>query len=546
MAKATVPLVLPVACRTNSLTKDSKMVNCYKETVAGKALLVKRPGKSNFPLSPSLVADGQGLWSYNGGLYALSNGTLYRINTGNAVVKGSGFNPSNNISWVNTATTTSPHPYMVFHDKVNGYYLDSQDNLFNIGQIVGQVVLNSGGTGYPDTGTFSVAGATGTGCIGTYTASAGIITTISMTSGGSGYTGNLVVTFSGAGTSATASAAINSFPANPVSGLVYLNGYVFAMDSKGQIWQSNYEDPSVWLGLNYITAYGEPDGAIGIVKHLNYLVAFKEWTTEFFYDNANAVGSVLSNNISARMEMGCASGDSIQQLEQSVIWMASVKEGGRVVCVMDGVSAVTVSTKSIETFLTASNLVGVYSWMYKIPGHTFYGLVLTDQDVTLVYDINEKEWHVWTTSKEFIGGGEGYFECTFVVNYPDNSTTNYVLDAVTGNVYTISPNNYVDPFGPIIVRAVTPRLGFETFKQKSNSEFVILGDALDDTLQVRHTNDDYDTWSSYRDLDLSLEKPALYNLGSFRRRAYEVKYTGLHPLRLSAFEINLTGEIETK
>jgi len=160
-----------------------------------------------------------------------------------------------------------------------------------------------------------------------------------------------------------------------------------------------------------------------------------------------------------------------------------------------------------------------------------------------VYDLNEKEWHIWTTSKAFIGGGEGYFECTFVQNYPINSNTTYVLDAVTSNVYTISPKTYFDPFGPISVRVVTPRIAFGSYVQKTNRELVVIGDAVDDVINVRHTNDDYATWSNYRQVDLSLQKPCLYNLGSFRRRAYELFYTGNFPLRLQFAEIHLSGQL---
>lgn len=538
-----LPITPGLNNRTNSYTKDSRMVNCYKETRNGKSTLVKRPAKSNFTLSTPLTPNGQGLWSYNNNLYAASNGVLYQITGGTTVTKATGLNTTNTFSFVNTSTTTSPHPYMVFHDKVSGYYLDATGTFVDIRKQIGQVSLVSGGTGYPASGTFTVSGTTGSGAAGTYTSSGGVISNVVLTNHGSNYSGTLTVAFSGTPTlAASATAILNAFPANPVSGLVYLDGYVFAMDSQGTIWQSNQEDPSTWISINYIRVTGEPDQGKGIVKHLNYLVAFKEWTTEFLYDAANPAGNVLGNNISARLEVGCASGDSIQQLEEAVIWVASPKEGGRNVSIMQGQTAQTISNKAVENYLNASNLTGLYSWIYKVAGHTFYGLVLTDQDVTLVYDLHEKEWHHWTTSKAFIGGGEGYFECTFIQNFPDNATTTYVLDAVTGNVYLISPTTYVDPFGPVTVRVVTDRLALGSSKRKVNSELVVYGDYSNDTLQVRFSDDDYTTWSSYRNVDLSLSKPVLYNLGSFRRRVYELLYTGTNPLRIEEVELTLSGD----
>ena len=687
MPKVDIPLVTPLNFRTNDTTKDAKMVNCYKETVAGKTYLVKRPGKQNYTLSSALPYPGQGLHVYNNDLYAVAQGTLYSITGGTTTSKYTGLNASNSVSWVNTSNLASPHPYMVFHDKVNGYYLDATGTINKIASQLSLVSIVSGGAGYPNTGTFTVAGSiSGSAAAGTYTATNGVINGATLTNRGTNYSGTLTVSFTGTdsvftgsissvimtvsamtsgaiitgqtisgtgvtsgttivgqltatntptkttsfssgglsgdstfyvvdatsiaigqfidgtgvpvntyvtgvtsnyitisnpfttqasgtynfytagqqgtyqvstsqtvssttitgtvGAAATANASYNAFPSNPVSGLVYLDGYVFAMDGTATVWQCEYEDPTNWNPLNYLTVSGEPDNGVAIAKHLNYLVAFKQWTTEFLYDNANPTGNVLAINIPARIEMGCATGDSVQQFEETVLWMASPKEGGRIIAMLDGLRAHPISTKPVETFLNASNLSGVYSWGYKIAGHTFYGLVLTDQNITLVYDLNEKEWHIWTTNKAFIGGGENYFECSFVTPFPVNSNNYYVLDAVNGLVFTLSPNYYVDPFGPVTVRLVTQTSNAGTFNTKTNASLVVLGEQINDSINVRHSDDDYQSWSAYRQIDLSLNKPALYNLGSFRRRAYEFLYTGNKPLRLEIAENYISGSAE--
>lgn len=685
MPKVDIPLATQLNFRTNDTTKDAKMVNCYRETVAGKTYAVKRPGKANYTLSSALPYPGQGLHVYNNDLYAVAQGTLYTITGGTTTNILSGLNQTNNISWVNTEATSSPHPYMVFHDGVNGYYKDAAGNTNLIQSMVGAVQLVSGGGGYPDTGTFTVSGGSGSGAIGTYQAQQGTITSIALSNHGSNYTGSLTVNFTGSsavvtgsissnvltvtavtsgniipgqvltgtgvttnsqvvgqltatssviastsaasggaigvnqfdvtsstgivvgqfvsgtgvpantfvyaitgstvtltnnftvaasgtynfytagvegtyqltlsstassttitgavGTPAVATAVYNAFPSNPVTGLVYLDGYVFAMDSSATVWQSDLEDPTSWGAINYITVLGEPDLGVGIAKHYNYLVAFKQWTTEFLYDNANPVGSVLATNQAARIELGCATGDSIQQLEESVVWMTSTKEGGRGIAMLDGLKAHPISTKPVETFLNASTLQGVYSWLYKIAGHTFYGLVLTDQNITLVYDFTEKDWHIWTTNKANFGGGENYFECSFVTPFPVNSNNYYVLDAVNGLMFTLSPTYYVDPFGPVTMRIVTQTSHAGTFETKTNGQLTIMGEQINDVINVRTSDDDYQSWSNYRQINLGASKPALYNLGGFKRRAYEFLYTGNHPLRLEYAENHLNGNV---
>ena len=546
MPKIDIPLNTPLTFRTNDVTKDAKMVNCYKETVAGKVYCVKRPGKQNFTLSTPLPAPGQGLHVYNNDLYAVANGSLYTITGGTTTSLLSGLNNVNSISWVNTEATTSPHPYMVFHDEVTGYYRSATGETHVINKEVYEVAILTGGAGYPAAGTFTVSGSiSGTGATGTYTADvSGAITQCTMTDRGHDYAGTLTVTFSGSPTTAaTYVVNLNAFPNNPVSGLVYLDGYVFVMDGDATVWQSELEDPTAWNPINYITVLGEPDKGVAIVKHFNYLVAFKQWTTEFLYDNANPVGNVLAINSTARIELGCATGESVQQFEETVLWMATTKEGGRSIAMLDGLRAHPISTKAIETFLNASTLQGVYSWAYKISGHTFYGLVLTDQNITLVYDLQEKEWHIWTTNKQFIGGGENYFECSYVTPFPVNSNNYYVLDAVNGLMFTLSPNFYVDPFGPVTMRVVTQSSTMGTFDRKVNSMLTIWGEQINDIMQVRHTDDDYNTWSAYRPIQLNLQKPCLYNLGAYRRRAYEFLYTGHFPLRLEYAETTHTGNV---
>ena len=540
-----VPLTTELKFRTNNTSKDSKMVNCFKETLpSGKTLAIKRPGKASYPITPVLDAPGQGLWTYNNNLYAVTNGNLYQITGGVSSLITSGLDPTNTISWVNTLATTSPRPYMVFHDQVSGWSLDATGTVVKINDQVAGVTLVSGGTVYTaTTGTFTITGTTGSGAGGTYISDGTSVTSVTLTSSGSNYSGTLAVVFD-VGGDAVATPYLNSFPQNPVPGLVYLDGYVFAMDQQGQIFQSNNENPNIWGPLNYTSAVSEADKGKAIARHLNYIIAFKEWTADFFYDAGNESGSVLAINQSAHMEIGCADGNSIQNPEQTLIWMATVVEGGRAIMLLDGLSPRQISTKAVETFLNASNLTNTYSWLYKIAGHTLYGLVLTDQNVTLVYDIQEQEWHTWTTSKDFIGGGENYFECSFVTQYPFNSGNFYVLDAVNGLVFTLSPNNYVDPFGPIRMRIVTDRMDFDTYAFKTGYGLTIFGDNIKDVMQVRHTEDDYENWSQYRNIDLNLQKPCLYQLGRFRRRAYEFLYTGYQPLRLEKVEFNINGRLE--
>ena len=73
----------------------------------------------------------------------------------------------------------------------------------------------------------------------------------------------------------------------------------------------------------------------------------------------------------------------------------------------------------------------------------------------------------------------------------------------------------------------------------------IIGDKVPAVLQVRHTGDDYNTWSSYRAVDLNQSRPQLYLCGQDRRRAWEFLCTDAVPLRIDAAEVDFDiGEID--
>lgn len=320
-----------------------------------------------------------------------------------------------------------------------------------------------------------------------------------------------------------------------VYGVVYLDGYTIIMTSTGRLYNSDSEAPLTWNALNYITAEAEPDRGVGIAKHFNYVVAFGEWSTEFFYDAANATGSPLARNASARIEIGCANGESITEVEQSVIWVGRSKMHGKSVYMLNGLSPVKISTPYIEKYLNADVEDRFKGYAFKISGHTFYVMTqyATYPDAhTFVYDLDEKKWYVWTST---IGGNETYFMPSYYVQFNGDYYGQNVEDSL---IYTISPTVYTDNGTAIQFGATTSLMDSGTTKYKFYRKCEIVGDKVDADVSIRHSDDDYVTWSNWRTVDLSLVRPQLYQLGASRRRAWQIKCTDSQPLRLAAMELD--------
>lgn len=327
----------------------------------------------------------------------------------------------------------------------------------------------------------------------------------------------------------TAISSVN-YPAVTVPGIVYLDGYIFVMTADAKIYNSALEDPTTWSALNFITAEVEPDGGVFIAKHLNYTVAFGQWTTEFFYDNANPTGSPLSPYPSAFSKIGCASAYSVVSTDSTLVWMSQTQEKGREIYMLNGFQPTKISNQFIERFLNADSLATVYAFAVKINGRYFYVLTLKASNLTVVYDFTTQHWHQWTS-----GITETYFTG---IGYAFQGGKDIIQHESNGKTYQMLPTVYQDDGVAIYTRIVTDRLDGGNNKTKFMSRLELIGDKIASTIQERHSDDDYQTFSSYRTIDLSTSRSQAYRYGKFRRRSFEFLHTDNTPLRLEWMEID--------
>jgi len=342
-----------------------------------------------------------------------------------------------------------------------------------------------------------------------------------------------------------------TFPAGPfVSGAVFLNNYIYIGTTTNRIYNCVVGDPTTWNALDFVSFEQTNDNLVGIVKHLNYIIAFGTTSLQFFYDAGNPTGSPLAVSQSYTSEVGCASGDSIVATDNTVLWVGTSKTHGRSVYLMDGVSPTKISTSNIDKHLEADNLSQVSAYCYKFNGHTCYILTLHGTyHKTLVYDLNSKMWYTWTQyslqSNDQPNPGtyqESYFRPTY---YAEVANEAYLLDDDTATIYTLSTTIYQDNGQPIYCRTVTDIVDNGTTKRKFYGRLEIIGDKVSGTMYVRHTGDDYNTWSSYRSIDLNASRSQIYLSGADRRRAWEFLVTSNCALRLDGAEVDFRiGEMD--
>lgn len=437
-----LPLVLDPQNRNANTSYDAKLVNAYMETRQGpegvETWMFQRPGILALSQPPGGSAVGRGVFNWQGDVYAVFAGVLYKNGTSIGSVEDAGqyrFNSS----------------------------LGGTPKLF----------LGNGANAY------------------TYNISAGLL----HVTGG-------------------------NFPSTFVRGSAYLDGTMYVMvAAQAEIDGSDINAPDTWSALNEIFAQIEPDFGVALAKQLVYVVALKQWTTEFFFNAQNDTGSPLGPAQNMKLNQGCASADSVQDVEGTLAWISAARSAGyQVVALTDGRLS-PISTRAIDRLIKTLSLTTIYSWYLVEDGHKFFGFTSTGSNLTLVYDMTEGFWAQWTDKSG------NYFP---ICSSTFDSTGTILQHASNGRLYRCS-NSYEDDAGDIItVDMYTPNFDGGTKRRKQMNMLQPICDQKEGSiLQVRVNDNDYNPakWSNFRNIDLSVENPILTGMGTFRRRAHHFRHS---------------------
>ena len=347
------------------------------------------------------------------------------------------------------------------------------------------------------------------------------------------------------------------YPAFTTLGFSYLDGTLYVMQdsysptsSGAVIWGSainSINQSTSWDPLNFITAQMTPEDGVYLTKQLGYVVALKWWSTEFFYDAGNATGSPLAPAENLFFSFGCANPFTVQKIGEILIWVTTTMDVDYKVIVMENTRPTVVSTPAIERILKSvviDNNKNVYSWHLATGGHTFYGLTLKDLNITLVFDLTEKVWYQWTDTNgnylPFVSvtGGAGI---PFLAQHEKNGSIyvwdcTYNADNILEAKYGFTPN--IGNSIPITIR--TPRWDGGTDRRKTLNTMSFVGDIVPGSIMtIQASDDDYQTWSTPRTIDLGMDFPNLVNCGNFRKRSWRFLLNNFLPFRMRAIELQV-------
>jgi hypothetical protein len=497
------PLVNTLTSRNQLFNKDARIINGYaeKDPLTGEYGVEKRPG---FAVTPNVLGSGLGQGMASG--QVLYEGSSIWIGLGTSIVYITGgqltvlatingvLGDFNNLGAVNVAGNIAR---FLFIPESNQIIFNYGYGAILPGAAVAYVLNITGYTGFPFSGRPIY----------------GMTTLFPGDSSG--------------------------WPAGTVPGLVYLDGFVYVMDYTGTIWetanQNQVSGAGAWAGTAFISAAIENDFGVILAKQLIYVVAIKTWSTQFFYDAGNTTGSSLSPVPGAVYNFGCISADSFAELDGVLFWVTQSKEGTNKVVKINNLQAEFISTPAVERQLDLGNQnASFYATAYQHAGHEWYLITNTRTNVTMVYDIGEKLWYLWT---DYQGN---YYPIGARCIGPSDSEWSQAI--ITGNIYTMD-GDYIYPndYGNIVpVDIYTPNFdaGVDRIKYLSQMRFNADQDS-GGKLWVRFSEDDYKSWNNYRQVDLGRIRPLLNDEGSFYRRAYHFRHYADKPLRIRSVDLQM-------
>jgi hypothetical protein len=226
------------------------------------------------------------------------------------------------------------------------------------------------------------------------------------------------------------------------------------------------------------------------------------------------------------------SADAIASIRDTVFWAGSSKQGILAIYAYSG-QVEKISTPEIEALLT---LIGPSN--LSLTCVAFFGrhfVLVKGPSNTYAYCLEEKDWFEMSSDTPLWYKADGVTTGSAMVCYSISD------ESTSGKVYVLSPTNPAFTDDGVSYSAIiqTSKLDLGNNRRKSWKRIDVIADqeAAQSNLSIAWTDDDYQTTSSGRTVDLSSNKPSLTRCGNSRRRSFVLTHAAATPMRLEALEI---------
>lgn len=341
--------------------------------------------------------------------------------------------------------------------------------------------------------------------------------------------------------------------------VVYLNNRVFVgSTNNGQIYQSDLGNFFNFPSTEWITPEAYGGKLVDLGRYNNYIVAFKEYSTEFFEDVANQNGSVLGRVEQAVQQVGCVNPATIVDTGGGeMIWVTNDESGRkRVQKLNNSFNLQDITDPYLAKYLELmGSYDGSFAFLTSVAGKQFYVLSIaatyyptassTDiSNITFVYDLELGLWYNWYTdgtgTLPTFGGFSYRTLGRWLVSGSAKSkfSTTYVQKMDTGSLYQLDDSYGVDINSTITVKLRFNNIDCDIFNRKFLNNVTILADTYTQATYTYtvgwYTNEGARgttrTISSYY---LAPYEATGWAFGSFKRGTLEITNTQNAKLRIS-------------
>ena len=352
--------------------------------------------------------------------------------------------------------------------------------------------------------------------------------------------GLIIVTIDSANTVVTGVDADQ--PGTPSTGTfipipIFLNGRLLIIKtSTADIYNSDDNNPLTFTAGGFINAEIEPDQLKSIVKLNNYIAVLGSSSIEYFYfDSASVSGTVLIRNEVPVKQVGYVCGLATQ--DNKAYFVGTVRKGTVDVFKLEDLKITSLGHNGIRRYLSAYSAAydtNIFGAIVMCAGHSWY--TISDAVRTDVFELETELWQQWA-----LGAGTAFpVKYSFPYAAPDG-TRNLFITSTSLAVFNLDANQYQDNSVNFTVTIITAPEDFDTLRWKNMDQLVLWTDYPTSTtsVNVQWTDDDYQSYSSARSIDLFQDLPSLNQLGGFRQRAFKFTYADNFPLRISGVECQI-------
>lgn len=169
---------------------------------------------------------------------------------------------------------------------------------------------------------------------------------------------------------------------------VFIDSYIVGVDpTRNFIFNSALADAFTYNSLDRAQAEAQPDKITGLAVTHDELWVFGERTIQPFTDTGAAQAPFESSSNTV-IEVGCANGRTICNLDNSLFWLGN--DG--IVYRANGYTPMRISTHPVEQAISECDFNGAFAFVFESRGHKVYYLTFPDGN-TWGYDAASNEWH---------------------------------------------------------------------------------------------------------------------------------------------------------